>query len=228
MRLARLILIDSILTLLMVGNAEAENIDVAVAANFTVPAREIAASFKQKAGHEAVLSFGASGQLYSQSTHGAPFNVFLSADDPRPSKLVENGLAVPESRFTLAIGNLVLWSSTPTFVNDAETFAKLSIYNPAAARCGAAAVHAMKALGVCESTQPTLVAGLSPFSGADARSPSPLLGSWSDRFCTRCLSWCSRSGTSPLPSWLAAGMVMFGLAVVLAAALIEKCSKEST
>jgi molybdate transport system substrate-binding protein len=71
--------------------------NVAVAANFTEAAREIAAAFKAKTGHEAVLSFGASGQFYAQITQGAPFQVFLSADDARPKKLTDDGLAVPES-----------------------------------------------------------------------------------------------------------------------------------
>ncbi|MFK5047765.1 molybdate ABC transporter substrate-binding protein, partial [Klebsiella pneumoniae] len=83
------------------------------AANFTDAAKEIAAIFKQKTGHEAVLSFGASGQFYTQITQGAPFQVFLSADDSRPKKLVEDGLAVAGSRFTYAMGKLVLWSKSP-------------------------------------------------------------------------------------------------------------------
>ncbi|WP_418219725.1 molybdate ABC transporter substrate-binding protein [Bradyrhizobium icense] len=218
-----MILINSILTLLMVGNAEAAEIDVAVAANLTMPAKEMQRRLSRRPG-EAPLSFGASGQFYGQIAQGAPFEVLLSADDARPSKLVENRLALPQSRFTYAIGNLVLWSSTQKFVNDAETFTKPSIYNPAAALYGAAAEHAVKALGTWESTQPELVAGFSPLSGAEAPSPSPLPGSWSDRFCTLCLSWCSRCRTPPWPSWLAVGMVMFGLAVILTATLIEKCS----
>ena len=84
--------------------------NVAVAANFTDAAKEIAASFRAKTGHEAVLSFGASGPFYAQIKEGAPFKVFLSADDERPRKLAQEGLAVPESRFTYAIGKLVLWS----------------------------------------------------------------------------------------------------------------------
>src|SRR6202789_911418 len=83
---------------------------VAVAANFTEPAREIAALFKQKTGREAVLIFGASGAFFTQITHDAPFDVFLSADEERPRLTVEQGFAIPESRFTYAIGKLVLWT----------------------------------------------------------------------------------------------------------------------
>jgi len=146
------------------GAAKAAQTNVAVAANFTEAAKEIAAAFRQKTGHEAVLSFGASGQFYTQITQGAPFQVFLSADDSRPKKLVEDGLAVPGSRFTYAIGKLVLWSKSPGVVNGEETlkaasFAKLSICNPAAAPYGAAAVEAMKALKLYEALQPKLVEG---------------------------------------------------------------------
>ncbi|HVX74721.1 MAG TPA: molybdate ABC transporter substrate-binding protein [Bradyrhizobium sp.] len=152
------------LLMLTAGHAQAGEINVAVAANFTEPAKEIAAAFKQKTGHDAVLSFGASGQFYSQITQGAPFQVFLSADDSRPKKLVDDGLAVPDSRFTYAIGKLVLWSKTPNLVKGEETlkaatFAKLSICNPAAAPYGVAAVEAMKSLHVYEAMQPKLVEG---------------------------------------------------------------------
>jgi molybdate transport system substrate-binding protein len=140
--------------------------NVAVAANFTEAAKEIAAAFKAKTGHEAVLSFGASGQFYTQITQGAPFQVLLSADDARPKKLVDDGLAVGDSRFTYAIGKLVLWSKTPGFVKGEETlkaasFAKLSICNPIAAPYGAAAVETMKSLKLMDQLQPKLVEGAS-------------------------------------------------------------------
>jgi len=145
-------------------NVPAAQTNVAVAANFTDAAKEIAAAFKAKTGHEAVLSFGASGQFYTQITQGAPFQVFLSADDARPKKLVDDGLAVPGSNFTYAIGKLVLWSKTPGLVKGKETlvaasFSKLSICNPVAAPYGAAAMETMKSLKVLETLQPKLVEG---------------------------------------------------------------------
>ena len=91
-------------------NAFAAQTNVAVAANFTDAAKEIAAAFKQKTGHDAVLSFGSSGQFYTQITQDAPFQIMLSADEARPKKLVGDGLGVPDSVFTYAIGKLVLWS----------------------------------------------------------------------------------------------------------------------
>jgi molybdate transport system substrate-binding protein len=145
-------------------NLPAAQTNVAVAANFTEAAKEIAAAFKAKTGHEAVLSFGATGQFYTQITQGAPFQILLSADDARPKKLVDDGLAVMDSRFTYAIGKLVLWSKMPGLVKGEETlkaasFAKLSICNPAAAPYGAAAIEAMQSLKVFEALQPRLVEG---------------------------------------------------------------------
>jgi len=150
--------------LLATVNAFASSTNVAVAANFTDAAKEIAAKFKAKTGHEAVLSFGASGQFYTQIKESAPFQILLSADDERPKKLVEEGLAVPESRFTYAIGKLVLWSKDPNTVKGEETlkanaFSKLSIANPTAAPYGAAAVETLKALKLYDVMQPKIVMG---------------------------------------------------------------------
>ena len=144
--------------------ADAAQTHVAVAANFTEPAREIAALFQQKTGHEAILIFGASGAFYAQITHGAPFEVFLSADEERPRLAVENGFAVPESRFTYAIGKLVLWSKVVDVTNGeaalkAGNFSKLSIANPTSAPYGSAAVETLKALGVFDALQPKIVQG---------------------------------------------------------------------
>jgi molybdate transport system substrate-binding protein len=145
-------------------SAFAGQTNIAVAANFTDAAKEIAAAFKQKTGHEAVLSFGSSGQFYTQITQDAPFQIMLSADDERPQKLVSDGLGVPESRFTYAIGKLVLWSKDPNAVKGEATlthaaFTKLSICNPVAAPYGAAAVETMKSLKLYDSLQPKLVEG---------------------------------------------------------------------
>jgi molybdate transport system substrate-binding protein len=151
-------------SLLVAGNASAAETSVAVAANFTEAAKEIAAAFHQKTGHDAALSFGSSGQFYTQITQDAPFQIFLSADNERPKKLVDDGLGVAESRFTYAVGKLALWSKTPNHVKGEETlkaasFAKLSICNPVAAPYGAAAVEVMKSLKVYDAVQPKLVEG---------------------------------------------------------------------
>ncbi len=144
--------------------AFAAQTNVAVAANFTDAAKEIAAAFRQKTGHEAVLSFGSSGQLYTQITQDAPFQIMLSADDARPKKLISGGFAVPDSQFTYAIGKLVLWSKNPNLVKGEATlkngtFGKLSICNPVAAPYGAAAVATMKSLNLYQTLRPKLVEG---------------------------------------------------------------------
>jgi len=144
--------------------AAAREINIAVAANFTEPAKEIAALFNEKTGNEAILSFGASGPLLAQITHDAPFKVFLSADEERPKAAIEQGFALKSTLFTYAIGKLVLWSRVLD-VTDGEAalkagaFAKLAIANPNAAPYGAAAVETMKALGVYDALKPKIVEG---------------------------------------------------------------------
>jgi molybdate transport system substrate-binding protein len=90
------------------GAALAAETQVAVAANFTEPAKEIAAAFKAATGDTATLSFGSSGQFYAQMSHGAPYQVFLSADADRPQAAERDGLGVTGTRFTYAVGRLVL------------------------------------------------------------------------------------------------------------------------
>src|SRR5579871_484631 len=109
MRLFRASLFFVVLAALAMS-AKAAQTNVAVAANFTEPAKEVAALFKQKTGDEAILSFGASGAFFTQIAHEAPFQVFLSADAERPKAAVDQGFAVAGTQFTYAIGKLVLWS----------------------------------------------------------------------------------------------------------------------
>lgn len=140
---------------------------VAVAANFTEPAREIAAAFTKATGHTAVLSFGSSGAFYTQMAHGAPFEVFLSADADRPKQAEQDGLGVPGSRFTYAIGRLMLYSTTPGLVDDGGAvlrtggFAHLSIADPTAAPYGAAAIQTMQNLKLYPALLPRIVRGSS-------------------------------------------------------------------
>jgi molybdate transport system substrate-binding protein len=144
--------------------AWAAQTNVAVAANFTDAANEIAQVFKEKTGHDAILSFGSTGQLYTQITQDAPFEVFLAADDERPQKAEEDGLAVPGSRFTYAIGKIVLWSKDPGLVQGRATlrsgdFTRVAIANPTTAPYGAAAVQAIQALGVYDRLEAKIVQG---------------------------------------------------------------------
>lgn len=147
--------------------ARAGETQVAVAANFTEPAKEIAAAFKTRTGHTATLSFGSSGQFYAQMSKGAPYEIFLSADAERPAKAEQEGLGVAGTRFTYAVGRLVLYSKTPGLVDGAGAvlktgkFEKLSIADPAAAPYGVAAVQTMTKLGVYEALKAKIVTGSS-------------------------------------------------------------------
>lgn len=143
----------------------ADEVQVAVAANFTAPMKRIAADFEKDTGHKATLAFGATGRFYAQIISGAPFEVFLAADDETPAKLEKEGGAVKGSRFTYATGQLVLWSAQPGVV-DAQgevlkknSFSKIAIAAPRLAPYGAAAVETMTKLGVMSTLEPKLVTG---------------------------------------------------------------------
>ncbi len=147
--------------------ARAAETSVAVAANFTEPAREIAAAFKTASGHTATLSFGPSGQFYAQISKGAPFEVLLSADVERPQKAEQEGLGVAGTRFTYAVGRLVLYSKTPGLIDKrgavltSDRFQKLAIADPTAAPYGVAAVATLRKLGVFDALKPKIVMGTS-------------------------------------------------------------------
>lgn len=151
--------------LLLSGAASAETVNVAVSANFTAPMQAIAAEFAKDTGHQAQLSFGATGKLYAQIKHGAPFQVLLAADDETPAKLEQEGLAVPGSRFTYAIGSLVLWSARTGVVDEQGdvlrrgAFNKLALVNPRLAPYGKAAVEVMTGLGLLAQLTPRFVQG---------------------------------------------------------------------
>ncbi|HQF30786.1 MAG TPA: molybdate ABC transporter substrate-binding protein [Hyphomicrobiales bacterium] len=146
-------------------SGRAGEVNVAVAANFTAAANEVAAAFKEKTGHDAVLVFGSSGKLFAQIANDAPFGVFLSADVARPEKAEAEGLAVAGSRFTYAIGKLALYSAKAGVVDaggkvlSAGSFERLAIANPDTAPYGAAAMEVLGALGLAETLAPKLVRG---------------------------------------------------------------------
>lgn len=133
--------------------ATAETVRAAVASNFAPAAREIAARFEAETGHRVLLSFGATGQLYAQIVRGAPFEVFLAADDERPALAEAAGLAVPGARFTYAVGRLALVSREPDRIRGPESLrtpeiTRLALANPATAPYGRAAVETLRALGL--------------------------------------------------------------------------------
>lgn len=145
--------------------AMAAEVHVAVAANFTAPVQAIAAEFEKDTGSKVVASFGATGQFYAQIKNGAPFEVFLAADDSTPAKLEAEKAVVPGSRFTYATGKLALWSAKEGYVDDQgevlkkNEYAHLSIANPKTAPYGLAATQVLAKLGLTQTVASKLVEG---------------------------------------------------------------------
>lgn len=145
--------------------AFADEIQVAVAANFAGPAKTIAAEFEKETGNKVLIASDATSKLYAQVKNGAPFEIFLSADQDTPNKLAKEGDADSSTQFTYGIGKLVLWSAKADFVDSkgevlkSGNFSHLSVANPKTAPYGTAAVEVMKKLGVYEAIAPKLVQG---------------------------------------------------------------------
>ncbi|AYC32766.1 molybdate ABC transporter substrate-binding protein [Pseudomonas cavernae] len=145
--------------------AMAEEVQVAVAANFTAPMQAIASDFEKTTGHKLVTAFGATGQFYAQIKNGAPFEVLLAADDSTPAKLEQEGEAVAGSRFTYAVGTLALWSAKDGYVDakgevlKRNAFKHLAIANPKTAPYGLAATQVLAKLGLTQALGGKLVEG---------------------------------------------------------------------
>ena len=156
-----------ILGLIFSGSVLADQVQVAVAANFSAPMQAIAAEFEKSSGHKVLTSVGSTGQFYAQISHGAPFDVFLAADDSTPAKLESEGASVPGSRFTYAVGALALWSPQDGYVDNkgdvlkGEQFQHLSIANPKTAPYGLAATQVLDKLGLTQAVAGKLVEGQS-------------------------------------------------------------------
>ncbi len=138
---------------------QAGEVSVAVAAEFAAPMQRIVALFQKESGHKVQLTLGASGKLYAQIKGGAPFDVFLSADEEMPRLLLQDGLAVTGSRMIYATGRLVLWSVQPELV-DAKgavlnngNFNKLAFANYIYSPYGVAAKETMEKLKMWNSLQ---------------------------------------------------------------------------
>ena len=147
------------------GTAHADEVQVAVAANFTAPIQAIAADFEKDTGHKLVAAYGATGQFYTQIKNGAPFEVFLSADDTTAQKLESEGATVKGSRFTYAVGTLALWSAKEGYVDakgdvlKKNQFKHLSIANPKTAPYGLAATQLLAREGLSDQVKDKLVEG---------------------------------------------------------------------
>jgi molybdate transport system substrate-binding protein len=154
------------LLLSMSADIRAEEILVAVARNFGMPFGEIIEQFREQTGHDVLVSAGSTGKHYANIVNGAPYDVFLSADVRRAELLEANALIVPGSRFTYAIGQLLLWSRDEQMADgDCMRWLedlgdkKLAIANPMLAPYGAAAKQFLVSKGLWDDLQSNLVYG---------------------------------------------------------------------
>ncbi len=153
------------LLLLCSATAAAEQINVAVASNFTPTLRLLAKAFEVQSGHQLRISSASTGKLYAQVNHGAPFDLFLAADAERPRLLEQTGKAAPGSRFTYAKGRLALWGPSIISTQTAEQLLQspqlihIAMANPKTAPYGAAAQHSLEKMGLWDTLQGRLVRG---------------------------------------------------------------------
>lgn len=160
------LVVYAFVTCLLSTHTCAETIRLAVATNFADAMNQIAWCFEQETGHQTRISYGSSGKLYSQITHGAPYDVFLSADADKPTRLINNRFASREHSLTYAIGKLVLWSPKRV-VNKANAsrlltnaqLTHIAIANAKLAPYGVAAIETLKTMGVYTTVKPKLVQG---------------------------------------------------------------------
>ena len=151
--------------LFLCAPAHAAELSVAVAANFTAPMQKIAEAFEKETGHKLVLSYGSTGKFYAQIKNGAPFEVLFAADDETPARLEREGQGVEGTRFTYAIGKLVLWSKQPGLVDDkgevlrTGSFDRIALADPKLAPYGAAAMQTLNKLGLADTLRSKFVQG---------------------------------------------------------------------
>lgn len=148
-----------IILILSINSVSADVLHVAVAANFIKPIKILKRQFEAESGHRVMLSVGATGQLYAQIKHGAPYHVFLAADTKRPKMLIRDAVAVADSFFIYAIGKLVLWSRKADSLKLLKSgeFRHLAIAKPKLAPYGKAAKQALIKLGLWHQVQAKLV-----------------------------------------------------------------------
>ena len=158
--------IVALIVMLACVSARGDGLKIAVASNFAEPLREITRLYGERSGHEVSVHVASTGHLYAQIVNGAPYDVFLSADAWRPERLEQESLVVPGSRFTYAIGQLLVWSRDPDLAGKscADSLRhlgreKLAIANPLLAPYGAAAQQYLEKHGLWGAVQPNLVLG---------------------------------------------------------------------
>jgi molybdate transport system substrate-binding protein len=141
---------------------------IAVAANFIVPMQAVVGEFEKQNNIKVDLSPASTGTLFTQIENGAPYDLFFAADIVRPKKLEDEGRIIVDSRFTYAIGKIVLWGRDDDLAEDfadlesilsSDRFRRLSIANPDLAPYGEAAQEALQQLGDWDDLQSKIVRG---------------------------------------------------------------------
>jgi molybdate transport system substrate-binding protein len=166
---ARLALCASLasLCLCLPSQAGAREIKVAAASDLTFAFKYVVARFEKQNGNSVLLTYGSSGNFFSQIQNGAPFDLFFSADVSFPQKLEAAGLTEPGSIYKYAKGEIVIWVSNASKLDLRKGLAvlldpgiqKIAIANPLHAPYGAAAVAAMKHAGVYDQVKSKFVQG---------------------------------------------------------------------
>ena len=149
------------------GSAAAEDITIAAASDLNFAFKELVTEYEKTTGHHVKLTLGSSGNFFSQIQHGAPFDLYFSADIGYPKKLEETGLTVPGSLYPYAVGRIVLWSGNESHLDLSKgleslrdpTIKKIAIANPKHAPYGRAAVAAMEHFKVYDQVKDKLILG---------------------------------------------------------------------
>ncbi|WP_412973174.1 molybdate ABC transporter substrate-binding protein [Glaciecola sp. MF2-115] len=146
-------------------NKKAGQARIAVASNFIKPMQQLSLAFEKQSGHSLIVSYSASGKLYAQIVNGAPYDVFLSADQTKPEELIKRQKAKASHRFTYAIGKLILWSSDASLIDGSDDilvtgkFRKVALANPKFAPYGLAALSVLENLNLKAQTKVKWVLG---------------------------------------------------------------------
>jgi molybdate transport system substrate-binding protein len=164
--LTRLVLVGLMAGSAVASAARAEDVTIAVAANFRGVLEALQSEFEAATPHRVAVTSASTGQLYAQIVNGAPFDILLAADQERPRLLAESGVGDASTVFTYAIGQLALWSRDEGLVTPATLmrlpdipFRWLAVAEPEVAPYGAAAKQVLESLGFWDALEPRLVRG---------------------------------------------------------------------
>jgi molybdate transport system substrate-binding protein len=148
--------------------AQAPSLRVAAASDLNLAMQDLTAQFEKQTGHKVEVTFGSSGNFFSQLQNGAPFDLFFSADIDYPRKLEAAGLTEPGSLYQYAVGQIVIWLPADAKVDVTKqgwnalldpSVQKIAIANPEHAPYGRAAIAALQKAGVYEQVRSKLVFG---------------------------------------------------------------------